>query len=255
MATVAEILWAARRDGTVVPASDVPEPRDNNEAYAIQNEIARLSGFETRGFKVGSTSQAAQQILGSTGPGSGVLLAPYVFDSPATIAIVPDQSPLVEGELVFCMGRDLPSCANPYERAEVIDAIEAVAGAVEIVGTRIDSGVASKGQLLVTADGGANIALVTGAWCASWRDMDLKSHRISVTINGKPAGSGVGANALGDPINVMIWLANQQSEMGRGLKAGDIVSTGNCTGVDPVKPGDSLVAHYGNLGTVEITFE
>jgi 2-keto-4-pentenoate hydratase len=255
METVAEILWAARRDGTVVPATSVPEPQDNNEAYAIQHEIARLSGYETRGFKVGSTSQAAQQILGSTGPGSGVLLAPYMFDSPATIAIVPEQSPLVEGELAFRMGRDLPSRRDQYERAEVVDAIEAVAGAVEIVGTRIDSGVASKGQLLVTADGGANIALVTGSWYASWRDLDLKSHRISVTINGKPGGSGEGANALGDPVNVMIWLANQQSKSGRGLKAGDIVSTGNCTGVDPVKPGDSVVVDYANLGTVEITFE
>ena len=39
---------------------------------------------------------------------------------------------------------------------------------------------------------------------------------------------------------------------GRGLKAGDIVSTGTCTGLDPVQPGDVVQAEFGSLGTVDI---
>ena len=42
--------------------------------------------------------------------------------------------------------------------------------------------------------------------------------------------------ALGDPLNVLLWLANQQSAEGRGLKSGEVVSTGTCTGLDPVPP-------------------
>jgi 2-keto-4-pentenoate hydratase len=53
----------------------------------------------------------------------------------------------------------------------------------------------------------------------------------------------------------MVWLANQQARMGRGLKAGDIVSTGTCTGIAAVRPGDEAVADFGQLGRVEITFE
>ena len=75
-----------------------------------------------------------------------------------------------------------------------------------------------------------------------------------MTINGQQKGSGTGALALGDPLNVMVWLANQQSRLGRGLKAGDIVSTGTCTGLDGVKSGDHVIADYGTLGTVDITF-
>jgi 2-keto-4-pentenoate hydratase len=56
-------------------------------------------------------------------------------------------------------------------------------------------------------------------------------------------------------MNVMVWLANQQSRFGRGLKAGDIVSTGTCTGLDRVKPGDRVVADFGSLGRVEIVLE
>ena len=54
-------------------------------------------------------------------------------------------------------------------------------------------------------------------------------------------------------MNVMVWLATQQSRFGRGLKAGDIVSTGTCTGIDMIKPGDDVVADFGSLGRVEIS--
>ena len=53
----------------------------------------------------------------------------------------------------------------------------------------------------------------------------------------------------------MVWLANQQSRFGHGLKAGDIVSTGTCTGLDAVKPGDAVLADFGTLGCVELLLE
>ena len=68
-------------------------------------------------------------------------------------------------------------------------------------------------------------------------------------INGVLRGTGTGDRALGDPLNVLLWLANQQSTEGRGLKSGEIVSTGTCTGLDPVLPGDRVQADFGDLGT------
>ena len=43
-------------------------------------------------------------------------------------------------------------------------------------------------------------------------------------MNEKKVASGSGEKALGDPINVMVWLANQQRRRG-GLRAGSVVST------------------------------
>ncbi|MEC7575002.1 MAG: hypothetical protein VX973_08955, partial [Pseudomonadota bacterium] len=62
------------------------------------------------------------------------------------------------------------------------------------------------------------------------------------------------ARALGHPINVLQWLANKQSQTGRGLVKGEIVSTGTCTGVLSVAPGDHVIANFGQLGCVEINF-
>jgi 2-keto-4-pentenoate hydratase len=255
MTDLARRLWQARRSGGIVHLDDVGHPTSSQEAYAIQHEIAALSGQAARGFKVGSTSLEAQRLLGTNEPGSGLLLAPYVYESPARISIAPAHTPAVEGEFAFKLGRDLPPRAAPYAMDEITDAVAAVAGAIEVVGTRFSGGLAGKGRWLVTADCGANIAFVAGRWRHDPRSLDFKSHPVAMTINGALRGTGTGDRALGDPLNVLLWLATQQSTEGRGLKSGEIVSTGTCTGLDPVLPGDRVQADFGDLGTVEISFE
>jgi 2-keto-4-pentenoate hydratase len=255
MVNFAERLWWARQQNLVLLPEDMAEPASSEEAYAIQAQIVRLSGYEVRGFKVGSTSKEAQRLLGTCEPGSGPILAPYLHMTPARLAIVPRQTPAVEGEFAFRLGSALPPRRAAYTKADVATAIDAIAGAIEIVGTRLAGGLAGKGRNFVTADGGANIALITGRWTADWRGFDLKAQRAAIHINGQIRGRGDGTRALGDPMNVMVWIANQQSRLGRGLKAGDIVSTGTCTGLDDVKPGDAELADFGALGCVELQLE
>jgi 2-keto-4-pentenoate hydratase len=110
---LAQLLWDARRLGAVVNQADCEVPKTMAEAYAVQEEIAALSSHARRGYKVGSTSADAQQLLGTDEPGYGVLLAPYVHDSPARVRLVPAQAPAIEGEFAFRMARDLPPRARP----------------------------------------------------------------------------------------------------------------------------------------------
>lgn len=254
MSTLAQRLWEARCSGGIVDSNGIVHPRTLAEAYAIQDEIVALSGECSRGFKVGSTSAEAQRALGTDEPGAGVMLAPYVYQSPAAVRVSPAHTPFVEGEFAFRLGRDLPSRTTRYTIEEVSDAVAAVAGAIEVVGSRFSGGLSGKGRLLVTTDCGANIAFVAGAW-HEWQSLDLRAHAVTMTINGTTRGTGTGGRALGDPMNVLLWLANHQSTQGRGLKAGEIVSTGTCTGLDPVKPGDRACAAFGSLGFVDIVFE
>ena len=254
MSELAMRLWQARQTGAVIDPGSVALPATIEEAYAIQREIVALSGCGVRGFKVGSTSLEAQRLLGTTEPGSAALLEPYVHESPAVIAISPPHRAAVEAEFAFKLARDLPPRAAPYAREEVAAAVGAVAGAIEVVGTRFAGGLAGKGRLLTTADGGVNIAFVAGRWVTDWRALDLPAHRVAMQVNGKTMGEGIGARALGDPMNVLLWLVNQQSRLGRGLSAGEMVSTGTCTGVDVIHPGDRAIADFGTLGAVEIAF-
>lgn len=55
MSRLAQQLWRARVEGTVVALEDIVAPTSMDEAYAVQAEVTRLSGQAVRGFKVGST--------------------------------------------------------------------------------------------------------------------------------------------------------------------------------------------------------
>ena len=253
MGELARDLWDARRLGFTIDAANCELPTSQEEAYAIQDAIVRLSGQHRRGYKVGSTSMEAQRLLGTDQPGAGPLLEAYVHASPATIAIVPEQMPAIEGEFAFRLAQDLPSRPELYMMSEIVSAIDGVTGAIEVVGTRFSGGLEGKGRLLTTADGGVNVALITGAW-VNYTAQDLRQYGVTVTINSVQKGAGTGTRALGDPLNVLLWLVNHQSARKVGLKAGEIVSTGTCTGLDSVHPGDIARADFGKLGAVEIEF-
>lgn len=254
MNELADKLWNARVNGTVVGLQGLWQPTSKDEAHQIQSLIYELAGHERLGFKVGSTSKEAQTYLGSSGPNCAELMSPYVYTSPATVSVSAAHGPQLEGEFAFKLGKDLPPRSTPYTVDEITDAIAAVAGAIEIVGSRIADGLANAGAVLLTADCGANIGLVIGKWQADWMDLDLPTHPVQMFINNQLCGYGTGSKALDNPLNVMVWLANRQSETGRGLRRGEIISTGTCTGLDAVNAGDKVRADFGSLGFVDVLF-
>ena len=99
------------------------------------------------------------------------------------------------------------------------------------------------------------IDFVRGPTGTGWRDADLTSHPVTLRINGVEVASGhSGMLVFGDPVSGVVWLANHPELGPRGLKAGDVVTTGTCTGITPLSPGDEAEADYGALGTVTARF-
>jgi 2-keto-4-pentenoate hydratase len=75
-----------------------------------------------------------------------------------------------------------------------------------------------------------------------------------MTIDGKEVSSGTGSAVLGDPLNALVWLANDRARRGDGLKAGQVITTGTCCGLNKVGPVAHAVADHGSLGKVEVRF-
>ena len=249
--TLAEQLAHARSLGTNIQPQTSPANLDR--AYAIQNEVSRLLGGVSRGWKVGSTSRAAQERLGTSEPGSGRLLTPWVYASGEPVPVSAQHDAQVEVEFGFVMGTTLSPRPKPYTTADVRAAIGSFVPALEIVGSRLERGLAGSGRELVTADGGANIGFVYGDTFDCGIDADFAAHTCSLLINGSKIADGTGANALDDPLNVLAWLANFLSKRGETLEASSLVTTGTCTGLVDVAPGDHLVGDFGAWGKVEAT--
>jgi 2-keto-4-pentenoate hydratase len=172
--------------------------------------------------------------------------------SPATVPVFANQSPCVEGEFAFRFSRSLPPKSEGYDLEEVLEAVESVLPAIEVVGCRFEGGFDGLGALRLVADATAHTAFVSGELTTEWRDMDLNSHRVAMFRNGEMISEGAGANVLDGPLSVLLWTANHLSRLGESIEAGEVITTGTCTGITPVSPGDIAVADFGSLGKVEL---
>jgi len=160
----------------------------------------------------------------------------------------------VETEIAFRMGAALPMKNAPYTRETVEPAIEALIPSLEIVDSVWEDW-EKVGALHLIADNGCHAGLVLGDDHRNWRDIDLAEFEVSVSMNGEAPLTGKGGNALGHPLNGVAWLANDLASLGRGLKAGEVISTGVLTGLLYANAGDHIVADYGQFGKIELTFE
>jgi 2-keto-4-pentenoate hydratase len=254
MAGLAEALWQARTTGEVITVEAAQAPASAAAAYEVQAAMVELVRLPQVGWKIGATTRAALQLLGLDEAFAGPLFAPHCHGNGSEIALVSAHSPGLETEFLVGLGADLPARAEPYGADEVAAAVEFVAPAFEVIGCRFAGGLAGNG-LLVIADGGGNAGIVQGEPVRDWRRFDLSRHALRLSVNGAEAASGSSSALIfGDPIGAVAWFASQPLLAGRGLKRGEIVMTGTCTGLTPIKAGDAAVGDFGELGQVRATF-
>ena len=60
------------------------------------------------------------------------------------------------------------------------------------------------------------------------------------------------SNPAGDPLRLLVWLANEGALSLGGLRAGQWVTTGSCTGTVLVARGTAVVADFPALGRAEL---
>lgn len=249
-----DTLMAARNDKVAIDA--LPEmPADIDAAYAVQGELVARIGRATNGWKIGCTSAMAQRISRVDEPFFGRMFAATTATSPSRINLAGFFNPIVEPEIAFRMARDLPASGAPYDESSVADAVATIFPAIEMVDSRYSK--AWKIDIRETvSDNGVHAFFVSGAEQADWRAIERTSIPLTVTTNGTFTADGVGSNALEDPINALVWLANGLARRGLSLAAGDLVTTGNICN-EPVRPaaGDVIVADFGALGNIEVTFQ
>ncbi|MCU1493769.1 MAG: hypothetical protein JWO62_1533, partial [Acidimicrobiaceae bacterium] len=56
------------------------------------------------------------------------------------------------------------------------------------------------------------------------------------------------------PVTSLTWILNWLSRHGRGIRAGEVVSTGTCTGHCFAAPGDDVHAEFDELGVIDAHF-
>lgn len=226
------------------------------DGYDAQARLADWFGAHGQGrvagYKVGATTPAMQTLLGVSGPVYGHIMSENLLAAGATFACNPHCGPGVECEIAFRLGEDLPPAPEPYGRDAVASRIDAVMPSIEIVENRYGD-FRDCSLALLTADDFFHKACVIGEPVTAWRDLALADSTGRLAVNGEQRASGVGSEVLGDPLNAVVWLAEQLAARNVGLMAGQIISTGSMI---PVQWIDSLPAqieiHIDGVGASEV---
>ena len=236
-------------------ASDDEAPAQSlNQAYEIQAALAEKIDGDFVGWKIGCTSKMAQEMSNTDEPFYGRMFASTTFDSPATLESKTLFAPIAEPEIAFRLGKELTPRSSPYGKNDVLDAVDAMYLAIEIVDCRYAKGWPI-GILPTVADNGVHAAFVIGEEVSDWRTINGPEIPVVAKIVGNFFTDGKAANVLDDPLNALVWLANSCTSRGQSIKVREIVTTGN-TVRDPifVKPGNTVVATFGDIGSVEVSF-
>ena len=250
----AHILVAARRNNHQLKRlEDGLNPESMDEGYALQDAFMRIWDQPLAGWKVGATNNKVQELFGLSEPFLGPFYEATTLTSPAKPKAEDFGLLCIESEFAFRFGSSLAAREGIYGREEILDAVESVLPAFELISPRFDTLLQDRAAL-AAADCGLNGGFVLGEDYADWRSLDLATHPVRLTVDGEVKGEGAGANVLGHPFNVLDWLVNTLSRRGIDLNAGEIVSTGTCTGIVYLVQGQKALADYGTLGEIEVTF-
>lgn len=255
-------LIDGRRE-VAAPIGPLPEavsPIDLKEAMRLQDALnARLVAEEYGeivGTKIGCTTQVMQEYLGMPHPCSGAIFDTTVQQRHGRFDFENFHHVGVECEIAVTLGNSISPRRAPHTLKTVEEAVASVHAAIEVVDDRyVDFENRVPDWRTWVADDFFGAGAVLGPPVEDWRKMDLSETLGIMTINGVQVGSGVGRDIInGHPLEALVWLANEQSAMGRELPAGWIVMLGSVVQTKWLQIGDQVEVQLTGLGGVSAKF-
>jgi len=248
----AAALYQARRTRRPIPPFTDAEPHlSMADGYAIQRELVPMllaDGDEILGYKVGLTSRPMQRLIGVDSPDFGPVLASTRYRNGDDIPLDRFIAPKLEAEITFVMGERLQGAGITVAQAR--RAVAGAAASMEIVDSRIEDW--RIGLADTVADLASNGAMVMSDHVLPLDGLDPRLVGMVLTRNGELIDTGAGAAALGDPLEVVAWLAGVLGERGLALEPGHLVMTGALHAAVPLEAGVEFVAEFDRLGSVGV---
>lgn len=248
------LFGAATSAAACQPVRDLFADLSLQTAYAIQDINTRRAldaGRRQVGYKIGLTAKAVQRQLGVDKPDFGVLFADMAVPDGEPIDMQRLIAPRAEVEIAFVLSRDLDNADVTV--AELMSGIAYAVPAIEIVDSRVADW---KISILDTiADNASSGLFVLGGEPRKLQDIDLRLCGMAMTCGGELVSVGAGAACLGSPLNAALWLAQKMAEIGRPMKAGDIILSGALGPMVAAKPGDVMIGRVEGLGSVRAVFD
>lgn len=247
--------FLSKTSGPVLPGDTTLE-----DAYCAQKKYLAKLGRDLGdpvGYKAGLTNRPLQERFGATEPLGGVMFAPMLLSSGASLDAKYGVRPVYEADLIVTVKDERINEARTPEEAlqylgevvpfiELLDLVPAEASSLNLATIAAYNIVSRHG---VTGKG---IPIQdTPEFVQALADM--KS--ITTDDTGRVIQVARGSDILGNPLNVVLWLTRHVNAQGGRLRSGDVLSLGAMGKFHPTEAGRTVKVLYTGLpgGDAEVT--
>lgn len=247
--SLAERLDRAATSALAIPQLSQQFELQIDDAYRIQAASIkrRLSRGDRRaGVKMGFTSRAKMLQMGVSDMIWGRLTISMMIEDGGSISLANFIHPRVEPEVAFLMRKPL---SGKVSSLEALDAVEAVACALEVIDSRYEAFKFSLSD--VVADNASSSGFAIGPWRKP--DTEIANLGMILSVDGRPKSFGSTAAILGHPLRALVAAARVVAEGGEKLESGSIVMAGAATEAIALSKDQHISLEAEKLGRVQFT--
>lgn len=240
-------LLKRRVPGTKLGRLDVAiRPNSSEDALQIQQQMISIHSHQVGGWKCLRPISKEQLVVAP-------IFADTIQQGKQCFLFADKGVALVEPEIAFILGKDLPAQQEDYSDTQIDEAIASCHMALELIQRRYAENIdISFNEEL--ADGLMNQGLFIGpkinravAYNASNINISFKQQKQTQHFAAKHP------NTLAQ--NPVYWLINFMSKRGTNFKAGQAIITGSYAGVVKVEFEQMIEIEYQNIGQYTLEFK
>ena len=243
----ADLLLDARRTHT--PIAELPaalQPTSLEEVARVHDEIILAYG-EIGGYKIGAGSLEAT-------PFFAPMPRAWMASSGAILSGPTYRYRVLEAEISFLVGEDLPPRSTPYTREEVIATMASCHPAIEELESGLINPKADNNYFSALADLQMHGGFIHGPACPDWKSIDFATETVTLSVDGAVQVERTGSNTSGDLLRLPVYLANEGAARTGGLRAGQWITTGSWTGLILATADSTVDAQFSTAGRVQLFF-
>ena len=248
---IAHAFVTARQQGRSLPDFPGTIPEDLVTAYQVQDQAIALWNDEVVGWKVGYIAAERRDSSGDDRL-LGPIFSQRLWNATGGTVDIPvfvGGFGAVEAEYVLELLEDAPAAQLHWtpEQAEALPARLYIG--VEVASSPLAT-INELGPRVVVSDFGNNNGLVLGPEIADWTARDETDLRAETLIEGEVVGTG-GATRLPGGLRAAYAFALSRSALrGRPLRRGDLIATGNATGIHDITVGQTALVRFAGFGEI-----
>jgi 2-keto-4-pentenoate hydratase len=252
LAQIASRFVDARLAGAALPAYPGLLPPDLLTAYAVQDLAIALWPDRLVGWKVGYIAPERRDPSGDERL-LGPMFARALWHAGADRLVVPvfdGGFAAVEAEYVLRLDADAPADKLHWTRDEAAALPSTLLLGIEIASSPLAT-INVLGPCVVVSDFGNHAGLLLGPEIADWQQLDESTLEAETWIDGVRVGTGGAARLPGGLRGAFAFALSRSARRGRTLKAGDLIATGNATGIHDIRVGERAEVRFLGLGAID----